>query len=170
MNSQRMETVDNLAILTNGLSKQFGKTVAVENLNLCVPRGSIFGFLGPNGAGKSTTIRMLLGLVKPTGGTGKIFGFDSVLERDKIAPKVGAIVETPAFYSYLSAAENLRVIALSSGVSLEKSHIASLLEKVGLQNAGEKKVSKYSLGMKQRLGIATTLLTNPELLFLDEPA
>lgn len=158
-----------LAIVTQGLTKQYKNITAVNNLDLAVPKGTIYGFLGPNGAGKTTTIRMLLGLVKPSKGTLSILGYNLETQRNKIAQKVGAIVETPAFYNYLSAEDNLKVLAYSSNLSLTSNEINKLIDRVGLTGRGKDKVKTYSLGMKQRLGIAATLLSDPEILFLDEP-
>jgi len=129
----------------------------------------VYGFLGPNGAGKTTTIRMLLGLVKPTLGSAQVLGHDIQSERAAIAPKVGAIVETPAFYTYLTGVQNLELLWNSSNRATNSARIAELLERVGLAERGNHKVKTYSLGMKQRLGIAATLLTEPQIIFLDEP-
>lgn len=136
-------------------------------MNLTIPAGEIFGFLGPNGAGKTTTIRMLLGLIKPTSGTARLLGWDIAAERSKILPQIGAIVETPTFYSYLSGRDNLRELALAADLSYNK--IEEVLELVELRERAKDKVKTYSLGMKQRLGIAAALLNNPRLIFLDEP-
>ena len=157
------------AIRTEGLTKTYGAFSAVKNLSLEVPVGSVFGFLGPNGAGKTTTIRMLLGLVKPTSGTATVLGVDVVRQRPRLSPLVGAIVEVPTFYTHLSGAENLRAMALSSGHTLERSESDRLLELVGLAREGKRPVKEYSLGMKQRLGLAVALMGNPPVLFLDEP-
>lgn len=159
----------NIAISTHGLTKCYKETTAVHALDLNIPRGAIYGFLGPNGSGKTTTIRMLLGLIRPTSGQATIFGYDIKRERAAIAPLVGAIVEAPAFYSYLSGEQNLVLLGLSSGLNIERQHIRTLLDRVGLLERAGDHVSCYSLGMKQRLGIAATLLTNPQLIFLDEP-
>ncbi len=132
-----------------------------------MPQGAIFGFLGPNGAGKTTTIRMLLGLVRPSSGSARVCGFD--VRDSRRAGAVGAIVETPAFYPYLGGRENLRVLALSAGMAAPASELDRLLALVGLARDGARLVSGYSLGMKQRLGIASALLGDPEVLFLDEP-
>ncbi|MBI4852058.1 MAG: ABC transporter ATP-binding protein [Acidobacteria bacterium] len=158
-----------MAIVTKNLTKQYKNVIAVNNLDLNIPKGTIYGFLGPNGAGKTTTIRMLLGLVAPSKGTLSVLGYDVEKHRDKIVQKIGAIVETPAFYNYLSAEENLKVLAYSSNLSLSSKQINKLIDRVGLTKRGRDKVKTYSLGMKQRLGIAATLLSNPEVLFLDEP-
>ncbi|MEW6734167.1 MAG: ABC transporter ATP-binding protein [Acidobacteriota bacterium] len=160
---------DRLAITAHGLTKQYKNVTAVNNLDLDIPCGAIYGFLGPNGAGKTTTIRMLLGLVKPTSGNATVLGYDIERERPAIASKVGAIVETPAFYNYLSGIENLMVMARSSNINVSTASINQLLSRVGLSGRGKDRVKTYSLGMKQRLGIAATLISNPQILFLDEP-
>ncbi|QBD83598.1 ABC transporter ATP-binding protein [Ktedonosporobacter rubrisoli] len=135
-------------------------------------RGDVFGFLGPNGAGKTTTIRMLLGLIRPTAGRAILFGMDNSYQLADILQRVGAIVETPVFYPYLSGLDNLRVIAASSGMMSGKSNnrrLAEVLEIAEIRNYEKLPYRKYSLGMKQRLGIAAALLTDPELVLLDEP-
>ncbi|HEX8697541.1 MAG TPA: ABC transporter ATP-binding protein [Myxococcaceae bacterium] len=157
------------AIRTEGLTKTYGARPAVKNLRLDVPVGSVFGFLGPNGAGKTTTIRMLLGLIRPTSGSATVMGVDVVRQRPKLSSLVGAIVEVPAFYTHLSGAENLRAMALSSGHALSRAESDRLLEHVGLSGEGQHPVKKYSLGMKQRLGLAAALMGDPPVLFLDEP-
>lgn len=157
------------AISIRQLTKRYKSTLAVDRLTLDIPAGTIYGFLGPNGAGKTTTIRMLLGLVAPTSGTATICGHDIQRERPLIAPLVGAIVEVPAFYSYLSGAQNLDVMARSSNVTLSKARIGELIALVGLQGREHEPVKGYSLGMRQRLGIAATLVSSPQILFLDEP-
>ncbi len=151
------------------LSKQYGKRLAVNNLNLEVRRGEIFGFLGPNGAGKTTTIRMALGLITPSAGSVEILGKDVITQRAQILPRVGALVETPALYLYLSGRDNLRVVGSALG-GVPKARIDAVLELVGLQNRQKDRVRTYSLGMKQRLGVAMALLQDPDLLVLDEPA
>jgi ABC-2 type transport system ATP-binding protein len=158
-----------IAIHAEGLTKIYHQTAAVKDLNLHIPRGTIFGFLGPNGAGKTTTIRMLLGLIRSSAGTAQILGHDIVRARDRIAPRVGAIVESPTFYTYLSGLDNLRVLAGSGGLSLPQARYDQLLELAGLRGREKEKVKTYSLGMKQRLGVAATLLNDPEVVFLDEP-
>ncbi|HEY1013720.1 MAG TPA: ABC transporter ATP-binding protein [Herpetosiphonaceae bacterium] len=158
-----------LAVTAKGLTKRYGNINAVSDLDLAIPRGTIFGFLGPNGAGKTTTIRMLLGLIEPTAGEAAVLGHDIRRERAAIAPKVAAIVESPAFYTFLNGRQNLEVLARSSGLSLDKARIDELLDQVGLAGRGGDKVKTYSLGMKQRLGVAATLLNDPQLIFLDEP-
>ncbi|HEY6285872.1 MAG TPA: ABC transporter ATP-binding protein [Ktedonobacteraceae bacterium] len=157
-----------LAIETMGLSKHFGQHRAVDTLDLAIHQGSVFGFLGPNGAGKTTTIRMLLGLIRPTSGGGRILGHEIIRERAAILPHIGAIVESPAFYPYLSGRDNLR--ALGRTVGHEDMHrIAEVLDQVGLADRARDKVRTYSLGMKQRLAIGAALLNNPQIIFLDEP-
>ena len=152
-----------------GLTKKFKNLTAVNNLNLNVYKGDVFGFLGPNGAGKSTTIRMLLTLIRPTSGKIKIFGKDLIQQRKEILAKVGAIVEKPDFYLYLTAYKNLEILGKMSGISISKKNIMEILELVGLDKRYNSKVKTFSHGMKQRLGIAQTLLHNPELIILDEP-
>lgn len=154
-------------VQTENLSKSFGKEQAVSNINLKIRKGEIYGFLGPNGAGKTTTIRMLLGLMKPSSGTIKIFQKDVTRDRMNILAKVGSLVENPSYYPHLTAYENLEALRKILGVP--KSRIDEVLEIVRLKDAANKKVKGFSLGMKQRLGIAASLLHNPELLILDEP-
>jgi len=156
-------------IEVRGLTKKFGNLTAVDNLDLNVFRGDVFGFLGPNGAGKSTTIRMLLSLIKPTSGSIKIFGSSIKENRKKIFSKIGAIVEKPDFYLYLSAYKNLEILGKLSGTDTSKKKIMEMLELVGLERRYKSKVKTYSHGMKQRLGIAQALLHDPELIILDEP-
>lgn len=152
---------------TSGLTKRFGKEKAVAGLDMKIPKGEIYGFLGPNGAGKTTTIRMLLGLMKPTAGTVRIFQKDLKKERIDILRRVGSLVENPSYYPHLTAYENLE--ALRKVLGVPKSRIHEVLDIVRLTNAANKKVKGFSLGMKQRLGIAASLLNDPELLILDEP-
>ena len=153
----------------NSLTKDFKDLRAVDNLNLTVFRGDVFGFLGPNGAGKSTTIRMLLSLIKPTQGSIKIF--DQQLEKSRIGilKKIGAIVEKPDFYKYLSAYKNLEILGKISGKEITKKRIMEVLELVGLEKRFKSKVKTFSHGMKQRLGLAQALLHDPDLIILDEP-
>jgi len=151
------------------LSKQFKEIKAVDNLNLNVYRGDVFGFLGPNGAGKSTTIRMLLSLIRPNQGTIKIFGKSLLEHRIDILKNIGAIVEKPDFYLNLSAFKNLEILGRISGKEISKKRILEMLEIVGLEKRAQSKVKTYSHGMKQRLGIAQALLHDPELIILDEP-
>ena len=160
---------DEVVLRTHNLSKQYGKRVAVDNLNLEVRRGEIFGFLGPNGAGKTTTIRMLFGLITPTAGKIDILGMDMATHRAQVLPRVGALIETPALYLYMSGRDNLRAVASVLGGVPEK-RIDTVLELVGLRGRDKDRVRTYSLGMKQRLGVAIALLQDPDLLILDEPA
>jgi ABC-2 type transport system ATP-binding protein len=141
----------------------------VDNLNLEVRRGEIFGFLGPNGAGKTTTIRMSLGLIAPTGGSVEVLGKDIGEHLSEVLPQVGALVETPALYTYMSGRNNLRTMASALG-GIPETHIDTILDVVGLRDRQKDRVRTYSLGMKQRLGVGMALLHNPDLLILDEPA
>ena len=154
------------AIEVSGLTKRYEKLTAVESATFTVPRGTICGFVGPNGAGKTTTIRMLLGLISPTSGSGTVLGH-SILEPEKYLGSVGAMIEGPAFYPALTGAENLKVLATMGGIPIDR--VAELIDLVGLAGRGGDKYKTYSLGMKQRLGIAAALLPNPALLILDEP-
>ena len=157
------------AIRTIGLSKSYGKRLAVDHLDLEVDRAELFGFLGPNGAGKTTTIRMALGLIAPTGGTVEILGMEVRSHRSQVLPRVGALVESPALYGYLSGRDNLRAVgSLLGGVSEKR--IDEVLEIVALKGRDGDRVRTYSMGMKQRLGLALALLNNPDVLILDEPA
>jgi ABC-2 type transport system ATP-binding protein len=158
--------MSNTAISVTDLSKKYGDQVAVSHATFEVPLGTICGFVGPNGSGKTTTMRMLLGLISPTGGTGEILG-ESIKHPEKYLPRVGAMIEGPAFYPALSGKENLNVLATLGGFSTDR--VQGLLEQVGLGDRGKSKFKTYSLGMKQRLGIAAALLPNPKLLMLDEP-
>ena len=160
---------DNNVIEINGLTKRFKDVLAVDELSFEVHSGDVFGFLGPNGAGKSTTIRMILSLITPTSGTIKIFGKTLNENRKEILTNIGAIVEKPDFYLYLPAIKNLEILAKISGKEVSESRIMELLELVGLKDRAKSKVKTYSHGMKQRLGIAQTLLHNPQLIVLDEP-
>ena len=141
----------------------------MDRLDLEVDRAELFGFLGPNGAGKTTTIRMALGLIAPTNGSVEILGLDVRRHRSEVLPRVGALVESPALYGYLSGRDNLRVIGSQLGRVSEK-RIDEVLEIVGLKGRDRDRVRTYSMGMKQRLGLGIALLNNPELLILDEPA
>lgn len=149
--------------------KKYKEITAVNQLNLNVHRGDVFGFLGPNGAGKSTTIRMLLSLITPTSGEIKIFDKDLKSHRKEILKNIGAIVEKPDFYMYLSAYKNLEILGKISGADVSKNNIMKHLELVGLDKRSNSKVKTFSHGMKQRLGIAQALLHDPELIILDEP-
>lgn len=154
-------------IETNKLTKKFKNRYAVENVELKIKRGEIYGFLGPNGAGKTTTIRMLLGLAKPTYGSIRIFGKDMKKEKLSVLKRVGSLVEYPSYYGHLTAYENLEAIRIL--LDAPKSRIDEVLSVVRLSKEAKRPVKGFSLGMKQRLGIAAALLGNPELLILDEP-
>lgn len=154
-------------IETRGLGKRYKGRYAVSNLNLQIAKGEIYGFLGPNGAGKTTTIRMLLGLIKPSNGSIRIFGRPLEKERLAILRKVGSLVEYPSNYGHLTAVQNLEAIRRIIGAPAKR--IDEVLAIVGLTKEAKRPVKGYSLGMKQRLGIASALLGNPELLILDEP-
>jgi ABC-2 type transport system ATP-binding protein len=151
------------------LSKQFKEVKAVDRLNLTVYSGDVFGFLGPNGAGKSTTIRMLVSLITPTEGDIRLFGKSLKNERISILKNIGAIVEKPDFYGYLSAYKNLEILGRLSHTDVSKKRIMQVLEFVGLEKRYKSKVKTYSHGMKQRLGLAQALIHNPDLIILDEP-
>jgi ABC-2 type transport system ATP-binding protein len=156
------------AVETSGLTKRFGKRVAVDTVDLQVPRGSAFGYLGPNGAGKTTLIRLLLGLTRASGGRMRLLGRPVPAERIAALARVGAIVEEPCFHRYLTGRENLAVI---SAAREREAHarIEWALARVGLVERADERVAAYSLGMRQRLGVARALLADPELLILDEP-
>ncbi len=155
-------------IETSDLTKHYRKTVAVDQVSLRVEQGQVFGFLGPNGAGKTTTIGMLLGIITPTGGGFKLFGGDSPKELHAARQRIGATLEYPNFYPYLSGRDNLRIVANVKGKG--EDDIAEVLDIVGLSKRKKTKFSAYSLGMKQRLALASTMLGDPELIILDEPA
>ncbi|MDO8491419.1 MAG: ABC transporter ATP-binding protein [Dehalococcoidia bacterium] len=161
-------TVDEIIMRTVGLSKNFGRLEAVKNLNLELRRGEVLGFLGPNGAGKSTTVGMILGLVAPTAGSIELFGQRLDGNRWAALRRVGAIIEEPAFYPYMSGRDNLEVIARAVG-GIKQGKIEEVLDRVNLLDRAGDRYSHYSMGMKQRLGIASTLLKDPELIILDEP-
>ena len=158
---------NSLAIETHGLSKHFGQRKAVDGLTISVPGGAITGFVGPNGAGKTTTIRLLLGLIRPSAGSATVLG-QPISHPRAYLPRVGALTESPAFYPSLSGRKNLEVLAQLGGHP--RSRIGQVLEIVGLSDRAKDQVGKYSLGMKQRLGVAMALLPDPDLLILDEPA
>uniref|UniRef100_UPI00404A532F ABC transporter ATP-binding protein n=1 Tax=Candidatus Planktophila sp. TaxID=2175601 RepID=UPI00404A532F len=158
--------MSSLAISVRDLSKKYGERMAVSHINFDVPLGTVCGFVGPNGSGKTTTMRMLLGLISHTGGSGQVLDA-SIDEPEKYLSRVGAMIEGPAFYPALTGAENLRVLATLGGFPQER--VQTLLEQVGLGDRAKSKYKTYSLGMKQRLGIAAALLPNPKLLMLDEP-
>lgn len=156
-------------IEVRNLVKTFGDFEAVKDVSFDVYKGDVFGFLGPNGAGKSTTIRCLLSLIHPTRGEVKLFGMGLSRDREKILRQVGCIIEKPDFYKYLSAEKNLEIFARISGASTAKRDIHEMLDFVGLKGRERDKVGGFSHGMKQRLGIAQTLIHDPELIILDEP-
>jgi ABC-2 type transport system ATP-binding protein len=159
---------DALAVQTQGLGKRFGKRAALDGVDLEVPRGCAFGFLGANGAGKTTLIRLLLGLAEPTAGQMRVLGRDVRGDRAAALARVGAIIEEPRFHSHLSGRENLHIHAAARDRSAY-GRIDSSLDRVGLAARADDKVKSYSLGMRQRLGVARCLLSDPELLILDEP-
>lgn len=164
--------VSEFAIRTEGLTKRFGTQFAVNEVDLRVPAGSVFGFLGPNGSGKTTTIRLLLGLASATAGEIEVLGRPMPGDLRNVLPEVGALVEGPGFYPYLSGAANLHRLDTADGHAASATRhlrVEAALERVGLSHAAGKKVKAYSLGMKQRLGIANALLTPRRLLVLDEP-
>ena len=157
---------DDLLVETRGLTKRYGRRItAVDSLDLTVRRGEVYGFLGPNGAGKTTTLRMLLGLIRPSSGKARVLGEKP--GNPEGLSRVGALVESPAFYPYLSGKDNLRVMARYADVPWWR--VDEVLMEVELQGRAKDKFKKYSLGMKQRLGVAAALLKDPDLLILDEP-
>ena len=153
---------------TRGLTKRFGSNVAVDDVELRVPRGSAFGYLGPNGAGKTTLIRTLLGLTRANAGTMSLLGIPVPAERARALARVGAIVDEPRFHHHLTGRENLRLLAAARGGDADDRIVPSLA-RVGLVERAEDKVATYSMGMRQRLGVAACLLADPKLLILDEP-
>ncbi len=165
-------TVLPVAVRTAGLTRRFGSQVAVDNVDLVVPRGSVYGFLGPNGSGKTTTIRMLLGLLSADAGDIDVLGKRMPRRNGLVLPRVGALIEGPAFHPYLTGAQNLRRLDrcdATANPSTSRERIGAALARVGLTAASAKKYRNYSLGMKQRLGLAAALLQPRELLILDEP-
>src|SRR5512133_92789 len=154
-------------IQTNGITRRFGSVTAVDNVSLCVPPGSIYGFLGPNGAGKTTTIRMLLGLIRPGSGEIRLFGRSLSDQRLELLRRVGSLVESPSLYPHLTGWENLELIRRMVGG--KRSDIERALAIVHMQDTAQRLVREYSLGMRQRLGLAMALYGQPELLILDEP-
>lgn len=161
-----MSTTDVPVIRLEGLTKHFGEFVAVDSLTVDIAPGGVIGFLGPNGAGKSTTIRLLLGLIRPTSGGATVLG-SSIRTPTGYMHRVGALIESPAFYPKLSGYDNLRTLAVLQGLS--ESRLGPVLEQVGLTGREHDQVGDYSLGMKQRLGIGAALLRDPDVLMLDEP-
>jgi len=167
-----MNSPSEAAIRARGLTKQFGALVAVDHVDLTVPKAHVYGFLGPNGSGKTTSIRVLLGLVQTTSGEISVLGERMPDRLDEVLPRVGALVEGPAFYPFLSGDANLRRLDSAdrhASSRTRRARVASALDRVGLTAAASKKAGAYSLGMKQRLGIANALLQPRELLVLDEP-
>ena len=159
---------DGPALQTAGLTKRFGERVAVDAVSLSVPRGTAYGFLGHNGAGKTTLIRMLLGLTGISDGSASVLGLSVPAERSAALARVGAIVEEPSFYPHLSGRENLKIAAAVRGPEA-RPRVDGVLHRVGLEKRADDRVGTYSLGMRQRLGVARCLLSDPELLILDEP-
>lgn len=158
-----------LAVATRGLVKRYGRQPALTGLDMAVPRGKVYGFLGPNGSGKTTTLRLLAGLLRPDAGSLLLLGAPYDWRDRRRLFRVGSLIETPSFYPYLSGRDNLRVLA-AAGAPTPAVRVDEVLEYVGLRERARDKVNGYSLGMKQRLGIAAALLSDPELLLLDEPA
>jgi ABC-2 type transport system ATP-binding protein len=153
---------------THGLTKRFGQNVAVNDVELLVPRGCAFGYLGPNGAGKTTLIRVLLGLTRADAGTMSLLGCPVPKHRDRALARVGAIVDEPRFHAHLTGRENLELLA-NAREAAARSRVGLSLERVGLSHRAEDRVAKYSMGMRQRLGVAACLIGDPQLLILDEP-
>ena len=156
------------AVETHNLTKRFAKTTAVNGVELLVPRGCAFGYLGPNGAGKTTLIRVLLGLTHADAGTMKLLGYDVPRHRDKALARVGAIVDEPRFHGHLTGRQNLQILAAAREPAA-RGRIDAALERVGILHRANDKVAKYSMGMRQRLGVAACLIGDPQLLILDEP-
>jgi ABC-2 type transport system ATP-binding protein len=163
-----MTISDCLAVEAHGLTKRFGARAAVDNVDLLVPRGSAFGYLGPNGAGKTTLIRVLLGLTRADRGTMSLLGVPVPAQRGRALARVGAIVDEPRFHGHLTGRENLKVLAAARGADAEQ-QIGPALDRTRLTQRADDKVSAYSMGMRQRLGLAACLLADPQLLILDEP-
>jgi hypothetical protein len=156
--------MEDYILQTQSLSKKFGKRIAVNSIDVCVPRGKIYGLLGPNGAGKSTFLKMICGMIKPSSGS---ILFNNAPWNRSVLSEIGALIENAPLYPNLTAYENCRVRSLALGI--EKSRIDEVLEIVGLSDTGKKKSGQFSMGMKQRLGIALALINHPQLLILDEP-
>src|SRR5699024_1773240 len=161
------EKMNDQIVVTDNLTKKFKKNISVDGINMSIKRGQIYGFLGPNGAGKTTTIRMLLGLIKPTKGTIKIFNQNLSKNRIQILKQIGSLVESPTYYGNLTGRENLEAVRRLRDIPEKRVH--EVLEIVRLTKVANRLTKEYSLGMKQRLGIASALLSKPELLILDEP-
>src|SRR6476660_2670365 len=156
------------AVETHGLTKRFGGNIAVNGVELLVPRGSAFGYLGPNGAGKTTLIRVLLGLTRADAGTMSLLGYPVPRHRDAALARVGAIVDEPRFHAHLTGRQNLLLLAAAREPAARE-RIGAALERVGMTHRADDRVTKYSMGMRQRLGVAACLLGDPQLLILDEP-
>jgi len=156
------------AVETHGLTKRFGNNVAVNEVELLVPRGCAFGYLGPNGAGKTTLIRVLLGLTHADAGTMSLLGYPVPQKRARALARVGAIVDEPRFHGHLTGRQNLQLLAAARGPAIRE-RISPALERVGILHRADDRVSKYSMGMRQRLGVAACLIGDPQLLILDEP-
>jgi ABC-2 type transport system ATP-binding protein len=168
MSSGELAARSRWAVETHGLTKRFGANTAVNSVELLVPRGSAFGYLGPNGAGKTTLMRVLLGLTHADAGTVSLLGYPVPRHRDAALARVGAIVDEPRFYGHLTGRQNLRLLATAREAAA-RDRIGPVLERVGLAHRADDRVSAYSMGMRQRLGVAACLLGDPELLILDEP-
>lgn len=156
-----------LAISTKRLAKTFNGKEVIRSCNMSVEKGAIYGFVGKNGAGKTTVIKMLLGLLKPTAGEATVLGLDTIKDNLEIVRRTGSLVETPVFYEHLSALDNLEIHL--GYMNMQETNLENVMEIVGLANVGVQPVSTFSLGMRQRLGIARALVHKPELLILDEP-
>ena len=167
-NSGGQATDTQWAVETHGLTKRFGQNVAVNGVELLVPRGCAFGYLGPNGAGKTTLIRVLLGLTHADAGTMSLLGYAVPRHRDVALARVGAIVDEPRFHSHLTGRQNLQILAAAREAAA-RDRVGPSLDRVGLSQRADDRVSKYSMGMRQRLGVAACLIGDPELLILDEP-
>jgi ABC-2 type transport system ATP-binding protein len=159
---------DEIPVVARGLAKTYGEVVAVDNVDLTVERGDVFGYLGPNGAGKTTSLRMLLGLIRPTSGSAQLFGRDPLVDGARALDGVAGFVEGPRFYPYLSGRKNLQLLADYDGGDARK-RIGEVLDVVELTDRAKHRVGGYSHGMRQRLGIAASLLRSPRMLLLDEP-
>jgi ABC-2 type transport system ATP-binding protein len=166
--SRKQATESQWAVETHGLTKRFGENVAVNGVELLVPRGCAFGYLGPNGAGKTTLIRVLLGLTHADAGTMSLLGYPVPRHRDAALARVGAIVDEPRFHRHLTGRQNLALLAAAREPAA-RDRIGPSLERVGLVHRADDRVSKYSMGMRQRLGVAACLIGDPQLLILDEP-
>ncbi|MDE3082803.1 MAG: ABC transporter ATP-binding protein [Acidobacteriota bacterium] len=166
--AQPTRTSDEWAVETHGLTKRFGDNVAVNGVDLRVPRGCAFGYLGPNGAGKTTLIRVLLGLTRADAGTMSMLGHEVPRHRDRALARVGAIVDEPRFHGHLTGRQNLDILAAAREPAARE-RIAGSLDRVGMTQRADDRVAKYSMGMRQRLGVAACLLGDPQLLILDEP-